>query len=101
MLNQTKNYQPLLFSEPSIAETGVWCELNEEIDPGEWAALCRFIGGMGKRDFEIVRKKIVGSPDSLKNRVKRLFVGSYDRMAGMPLVSLGPSGIGGEFQREG
>ena len=29
--------QGLLFSEPSIAETGVWCNLADGIDPAEWA----------------------------------------------------------------
>mgnify|MGYP001554215649 CR=1 FL=1 len=33
--------QGLLFSEPSIAETGVWCELSTGIDPAEWESLCR------------------------------------------------------------
>ena len=33
--------QGLLFSELSIAETGVWCTLNDGIDPAEWAGLCR------------------------------------------------------------
>ena len=28
-----KQKQGLLFSEPSIAETGVWCKLEEGIDP--------------------------------------------------------------------
>jgi hypothetical protein len=26
-----------LFSMPSCSEMAVWCELNEEIDPAEWA----------------------------------------------------------------
>jgi hypothetical protein len=34
--------QALLFSEPSIAETCVWCELSEGIDPAEWAVVCRY-----------------------------------------------------------
>ena len=29
--------QGLLFSEPTIAETGVWVELNPDIEPEEWA----------------------------------------------------------------
>ena len=99
--SQVKERQGLLFSEPSIAETGVWCSLNEGIDPVEWASLCRLIGEMGHDEFKKVEKMIVGSPDSLRNRVKRLFEVSQSSMAGMPLVSIGPSGIGGEFQREG
>ena len=30
-LTQTREPQGLLFSEPSITETGVWCELSAEI----------------------------------------------------------------------
>jgi hypothetical protein len=33
--------QGFLFAESSIAETGVWCELSSEIDPDEWAYVCR------------------------------------------------------------
>ena len=81
MSTQTKNYQGLLFSEPSIAETGVWCSLNEGIDPAEWASLCRYIGNMGVKEFEVVKKGVVGSGD----KSGRVIVGR-DRMAGMPLV---------------
>ena len=98
--SQVEKRQGLLFSEPGIAETGVWCSLNDGIDPAEWASLCRYIGNLGVSEFNVVRRKVVGSPDSLGSRVKRLFSGSQGRMAGMPLVSVGPSGIGGEYQRE-
>ena len=89
MATQTKSQsQGLLFSEPLYSETGVWCELAEGIDPVEWASLCRFIGNLSPRKFKVVRRKVVGSPDSLKNRVKRLFGGSYGSLEGVPLVSL-------------
>jgi len=65
----------LLFAEPSIAETGVWCNLNDGIDPAEWASLCRFIGNLSPREFEAVRKKIMPSPDSMGSREKRRFGG--------------------------
>ena len=83
------NSQVLLFSEPSISETGVWCSLNEGIDPAEWASLCRFIGNLCPREFGMVVKAVKGRKKS--GRV----IGT-----GMPLVSIGPSGIGGEYQRE-
>ena len=35
--------QGLLFSEPSVAETGVWCDLSEGMDPAEWASLLVFV----------------------------------------------------------
>ena len=80
------NSQALLFSEPSIAETGVWCSLNEGVDPSEWARLCRYIGNLGVMEF----REIVG-----------LVKGRTDAPVGMPLVSIGPSGVGGEYQWEG
>ena len=50
--SQVKERQGLLFSEPSIAETGVWCALNEGIEPVEWASLCRFLGKMSFDEFK-------------------------------------------------
>lgn len=74
MSTQTKSQsQGLLFSEPSYSETGVWCILNPGIDPAEWAGLCRFLGKMSTDDFKKAKKRIVGSPDSLGSRVRRLF----------------------------
>jgi hypothetical protein len=102
MSTQTKTQpQGLLFSEPSYSETGVWCILHPGIDPAEWAGLCRFLGRMGPDDFKKVEKRIVGSSDSLLSRFRRLFRFSSSGLLAIPLISLGPSGIGGEFQREG
>ncbi len=87
--------QGLLFSEPSIAETCVWCELSEGINPAEWANLCRHIGTLSKKDFELLRKQILPEPDSMRNKPKNSSV-----LANIPLVSIGPSGIGGQYQME-
>ncbi len=101
MISLTKTpSQGLLFSEPLYAETGVWCELNPGIEPTEWAALCRYIGNLSPREFKSVKKTIIPSPDSLKSRFKRLFMFDGSNMIGIPVLSLGPSGIGGEFQSE-
>ena len=96
---QTKPAQGLLFSEPFFTETGVWVELNPDIEPTEWASLCRYIGNMGPKEFKKCKKTIIPSPDSLKSRLKRLFMFNGSKMAGIPILSVGPSGIGGEFQR--
>ena len=99
---QTKTpSQGLLFSEPLYTETGVWVELNPDIEPEEWAFLCRYIGNMGQREFKKCKKTILPSPDSLRSRLKRLFTFDGSKMVGIPIFSVGPSGIGGEFQREG
>jgi hypothetical protein len=102
MLIQTKTpSQGLLFSEPLYSETGVWVELNPGIEPEEWASLCRYIGNMGQKEFKKCKKTILPSPDSLKSRLKRLFTFNGSNLVGIPILSVGPSGINGEFQREG
>jgi len=91
--------QGLLFSEPSIAETCVWCELSEGIDPAEWASLCRYIGSLSIMEFKCVRKKFLPKPGGMKSKLKGI-CRSFDNLVRIPLVSIGPSGIGGEYQRE-
>ncbi len=91
--------QGLLFSEPSIAETGIWCDLSEGIDPAEWASLCRYIGTLSLKEFECVRSKVLPKPGSVKSKLKGI-CHSFDNLVKIPLVSIGPSGIGGEYQRE-
>ena len=102
MMTQTKTpSQGLLFSEPSIAETGVWCELNPDIEPEEWASLCRYIGNLSSKEFKKCKKAIFPSPDSLGSRLRRMFTFNGSNLVGIPVLSVGPSEIGGEFQREG
>ena len=91
--------QVLLFSEPSIAETCVWCELSEGIDPKEWANLCRYIGTLNLKEFESVKRNIFSKPVNVKSKQKGIRHHSDDFVK-IPLVSIGPSGIGGEYQRE-
>ena len=87
--------QGLLFSEPSVAETGIWCALSEGIDPAKWAKLCRFIGTLKREDFEHIYDTIMPSFQTRKQR------NCYPvKETPMPLVSIGPSGIGGQFQTE-
>ena len=107
MPTQTKSLnQGLLFSEPSIAETGVWCTLNPGIDPAEWAGICRKIGQLSPNRFaEVVdflnRKdgkpshfRFSTNPDSLFSRLKRVFSFSQAEVAHLPLVSIGPERLG-------
>ena len=86
--------QGLLFSEPSIAETGVWCKLADGIDPAQWASLCRFIGTRSPREFDAIVKMVKGRKNSGSVSAETA------KDVRMPLVSIGPSGIGGEYQWE-
>ena len=96
------NTQPLLFDIPAIAETGVWCQLADGIDPAEWAGLCRKIGQMSPCRFEEVERYISdqprplrkSSPDSLISRFKRVFSFNQAEVMHLPLVSLGPDRVG-------
>jgi hypothetical protein len=87
--------QGLLFAEPSVAETGVWCTLSEGIDPAEWAAVCRYIGSLSPEKFQSVRDDILTNT-SYKNEE---YSGTSD-LTDIPLLSVGPSGLGGKYQRE-
>jgi len=89
--------QGLLFSEPSVAETGVWCNLSEGINPTQWAMLCRYIGTLSPTEFERVKGRIITKSDSTKSELKRL---CNHMDVTIPLVSIGPSGIGGDYQSE-
>ena len=81
--------QGFLFSEPSVSETGVWCELNEGIEPSEWAFLCRYLGKMSPEKFKKVKNKVYFMEDSLIERIKKLFRFEQSECEGIPLVKLG------------
>lgn len=54
--------QGLLFSEPAIAETGLWCELADGVDPAWWAHLCRYIGNLTPEQFKKAKKTALSRP---------------------------------------
>ena len=87
--------QELLFSEPTFSETGVWVELSSGIDPAQWAFLCRFIGKLSPREFYQLVSSVRTQIKSQEVKVDQLF-----EFKDVPLVSIGCSGIGGEYQRE-
>ena len=89
--------QGLLFSEPTIAETGVWCELSEEIDPAQWASVCRQIGRFSLLKFQLLKQLLRSAESSM---TIEMVDSSRKTYVQPPLLSIGPSGIGGEYQRE-
>lgn len=93
MPTQTKSSSHgLLFSEPSIAETGVWCEISDNIDPAEWAYLCRYIGNLSQKEFKKAQKRVFRSPDSILSRLRRVFSFEQEECEGVGLVELGYCG---------
>jgi hypothetical protein len=98
--------QACLFSESSVVETGLWCELTQGIDPLDWARLCRFLGQQTPTSFAaIARKVLVEDPLSPSTAPPHHFGPAQPgtgetRPSQAPLLSLGPSGIGGRYQTE-
>lgn len=105
--------KPIIYNELSSNEYSVWAKVNNGIDPSQWASLCRQIGNLSRNEFSGV-VALVNAHLSLKSAVKRQVegnlgigdgqVGSREDCQGsreeLPLLSVGPSGINGEFQRE-
>ena len=83
--------QGLLFSEPTIAETGVWCELSEDIDPAQWAGVCRQIGKFSLLKFQLLKQVLSSSESSeaitMPDSSRKTYVCP-------PLLSIGPSFYG-------
>ena len=70
--------------------------MSQGIDPTEWASLCRYIGKLSPKEFRRVRAVVVPSADGFK----RLSDSGQSFGRIVPVVSIGPSGLGGRFQRE-
>lgn len=93
-------HQDVLFSQACITETGLWCELSPGIDPVDWARVCRFLGHLHPDRFQAVRSLLrhitadeTTPPGSESQRHPQA-------APSRPLVSLGPSGLGGPYQWE-
>ena len=103
MSNSQQKSQGLLFSEPSYSDTGVWCQLNQEIDPAQWARVCRHIGQMATEEFNELSMVLCGVDDdkpSLWGRLKAVFSVKIENNTGFPLVSLGQGKPGEDGQWE-
>lgn len=97
MYSNSRNYNEL-----SDYECAVWCKLNPDIDPSQWAYLCRCLGNLSPREFSqisyhIRRKRVISL---LKRQVLNLLSNIGKKSKTVPLISIGPSGVSGEYQRE-
>lgn len=95
--------QACLFSESSVMETGLWCELAEGIDPLDWANLCRFLGQQRSQTFATIARKLLAEATLACSGPVAPGLNPAQtplRPAQPPLISLGPSGIGGRYQNE-
>ena len=96
--------QGLLFSEPSVSETGVWCELSDGIDPADWARICRYIGTLSSAEFEHLSEMLIPELKLAKSNIfkgiKKLLVFKVESSLDLPIVSIGPGKPGDVFQWE-
>ena len=79
----------------------VWSKLSPGISPSEWASLCRQVGSLSPGEFSTI-VSLVNAHQRIKTIIKRQVEGMLEQSHAekMPLVSAGPSGIGGEYQTE-
>ena len=89
-----KQKQGLLFSEPSFAETGVWCQLADGIDPAKWARICRHIGSLNFAEFQRISAMLIPEPKMANSDIKR------KNKTELPLVSIGPGKPSDRYQWE-
>lgn len=96
--------QSQTFNELGVGEIAVWCRLNPGIDPAQWASLCRCLGSISPTQFDEIYIRILSRRYRLKSAIKRYVVGlirfDEEETGDIPLVSAGPSGLRGEYQRE-
>ena len=92
-------FKRLLLVKPSITETCVWRELFEVIYPAKCARLHLYIGKFRLKFFQFIRRKIVAKSTRVENESTKTRK-RKDHMARTPLISIGPSGIGGDYQEE-
>jgi hypothetical protein len=104
------NYRPT--NNLSTQTISVWSNLTPGISPSSWAFLCRQIDNLSPSEFTTIQT-LLTAHTSLKNAVKRQVRGilgidglsnnipnSHLENSDSPIVSIGSSGINGEFQKE-
>lgn len=90
------------FKELTKTSHAVWCDLAPEIDPATWAWLCRRLGQLKADDFNTIREQ--AKPKTMARTLLKSWMKLLDtpkkQQKNIPLVSVGPSGIGGRYQKE-
>ena len=100
MVSKGRNYNEL-----GNSEIAVCCKLDPGISPAKWAYLCRYIGNLSPQEFSQVSSLLNPHHRSLKMALMRhirglIELGDAQSHGEVPLVSVGCSGIGGDYQRE-
>ena len=99
------NHQEYLQEKFSFGKVSLDCRVSPGIDPEHFIGLCRYLAGMKPAEFSAASLEFMKHHRNLKvvlkRQVKNLI--NSNRVVGeseLPLVSAGPSGIRGQFQRE-
>ena len=87
------------------ANVALRCKLSGGIDPNQWAGLCSYLGRLNPDEFSAVSLEFMQRHQNLKVALKRRIRSLVDLdvkpdLTDVPLISSGPSGIGGQYQRE-
>lgn len=90
------------FNELTQTSHAVWCDLAPGVDPASWAWLCRRLGQLTAEDFNELREQTEPKTlvRSLLKSWMKLMAGQKNQAQEVPLVSVGPSGLGGQYQNE-
>ena len=91
-----------VFNELDGVEYGVWCEVSVGIDPTQWASLCRWLGHLEPDQFndllkQLRRRRLIAGAKRLATAVLGT-TGPTQQQT--PVISVGPSGLGGQYQKE-
>ncbi len=91
-----------VFNELHGVDYGVWCNVTDGIDPVQWASLCRWLGCLRTDEFdEVLRRLRRHRLRAAARRLTKAIMGSPESAdESRPVVSVGPSGLGGQYQVE-
>ena len=95
-------YSSRICKDLGDSECAVWCRLSPGIDPGRWAGLCRYLGSISPGEFDQITFQIRHKrlTTAFKKQIMNIVELIEKKSPNAPLVSIGPSGIGGRYQRE-
>lgn len=89
------------FNELSSSLHAVWSKLALGVDPARWAWLCRRLGQMSRDEFErFCRQTEAQLSERLPTDCSQFLKDRKNQDNALPLVSIGPSGLGGLYQKE-
>ncbi len=100
----------MIFHSPNLNETSAspysdHSERNPQVAPVRWEEICSKINSLQTSDFDEIAVQLHDNHEDMKDRIKDIIGRLLDfkpqkKTNQMPLTSIGPSGLGGEYQHE-